>query len=60
MALYNEFHMRTLIIQLPPGLPSPNLAYAHARVEGEAGSRPLALQWGAAALLPATESSFPY
>jgi general secretion pathway protein L len=55
MALYNEFHMRTLIIQLPPGLPSPNLAYAHARVEGEAGSRPLALQWGAAALLPAAD-----
>ena len=32
MPLYNEPHMRTLIIQLPPGLPSPNLAYAHAQV----------------------------
>ncbi len=45
--------MRTLIIQLPPGLPSPSTVYAHARVEAEPASRPLALQWAAAALLPA-------
>ena len=47
--------MRTLIIQLPTGLPSPGLAYAHGRVEAEPGSRTLALQWAAAALLPATD-----
>jgi general secretion pathway protein L len=47
--------MRTLIIQLPPGLPSPTLAYAHARVEAEPGTRPLKLQWATAALLPAAE-----
>ena len=55
MPLYNELHMRTLIIQLPPGLPSPSLTYAHARLEAEPGSRPLALQWAAAALLPAAD-----
>ena len=55
MPLYNESHMRTLIIQLPPGLPSPSLVYAHARLEAEPGSRPLALQWAAAALLPAAD-----
>jgi general secretion pathway protein L len=55
MPLYNEQHMRTLIIQLPPGLPSPTLAYPHARVEAESGTRPLQLQWAAAALLPAAD-----
>ena len=55
MPLYNELHMRTLIIQLPPGPPSPSLTYAHARLEAEPGSRPLALQWAAAALLPAAD-----
>ncbi len=55
MPLYNELHMRTLIIQLPPGLPSPTLAYAHARVEAEPGTRPLKLQWATAALLPAAD-----
>ena len=55
MPLYNESHMRTLIIQLPPGLPSPSLVYAHARLEAEPGSRPLALQWAAAPLLPAAD-----
>ncbi len=55
MPLYNELHMRTLIIQLPPGLPSPSLAYAHARVEAVPSSHPLALQWAAAALLPAAD-----
>ncbi|MEY3611040.1 MAG: hypothetical protein RJB14_762 [Pseudomonadota bacterium] len=47
--------MRTLIIQLPPNLPSPSLAYPHARVEADPGTRPLALQWAAAALLPAPD-----
>ena len=55
MPLYNKSHMRTLIIQLPPGLPSPSLVYAHARLEAEPGSRPLALQWASAALLPAAD-----
>ena len=49
--------MRTLIIQLPLGLPSPTWAYAHARIEVEAepGTRPIALQWAAAALLPSAD-----
>jgi general secretion pathway protein L len=55
MPLYNDSLMRTLIIQLPSGPPSPTLAYPHARVEGEPGTRPLALQWAAAALLPAAD-----
>lgn len=55
MPLYNELQMRTLIIQLPPGLPSPSLVYAHARLEAEPGSLPLVLQWAAAPLLPAAD-----
>ena len=55
MHLYNDLHMRTLIIQLPSGSPSPTLAYAHGRVEAEPGSRTLALQWAAAALLPGAD-----
>lgn len=55
MPLYNEPHMRTLIIQLPPGPPSPSLPYPHARVEAGANTRPPALQWATAALLPATD-----
>lgn len=55
MPLYNESLMRTLIIQLPPGLPSPGLAYPHARVEVDSGTRPLALQWATGALLPAAD-----
>lgn len=47
--------MRTLIIQLPPGLPSPTLAYAHARTEAEANPQPLPLQWAVASLLPAAD-----
>jgi len=55
MHLYNDLHMRTLIIQLPSGPPSPTLAYAHGRVEAEPGSHTLALQWAAAALLPGAD-----
>ena len=55
MHLYNDLHMRTLIIQLPSGPPSPTLAYAHGRVEAEPGSRTLALQWAATALLPGAD-----
>jgi general secretion pathway protein L len=55
MSLYNDPLMRTLIIQLPLGLPSPSLAYAHARIEAEPGTRPLALHWTAAALLPGAD-----
>jgi len=52
MALYNESHMRTLIIQLPPSLPNPELAYAHAQLEAERGTSPLALLWATVAFLP--------
>ncbi len=55
MPLYNDPHMRTLIIQLPSGLPSPSLAYPHVRLETEPGTRPLALQWATTALLPAAD-----
>jgi general secretion pathway protein L len=55
MPLYNDLHMRTLIIQLPSGPPSPTLAYPHAQVMAEPGTRPLKLQWAAAALLPAAD-----
>jgi general secretion pathway protein L len=55
MPLYNDLHMRTLIIQLPLGPASPTLAYPHAWVEAEPGTRPLKLQWAAAALLPAAD-----
>lgn len=47
--------MRTLIIQLPLGLPSPTLAYAHALVaqaQTGAGNPALQVQWAAANLLP--------
>ncbi len=47
--------MRTLIIQLPPGPPSPTLAYPHARVEAQADTRPPVLQWATAALLPTAD-----
>lgn len=47
--------MRTLIIQLPPGLPHPSLAYRHALVLAEPNQRPLPLQWGVASLLPAAD-----
>jgi general secretion pathway protein L len=55
MPLYNDSLMRTLIIQLPSGPPSPTLAYPHGRVEAEPGSRTLALHWTAAALLPGAD-----
>ena len=47
--------MRTLIIQLRPGLPSPTGAYPHALVPADGADRPLALQWAAASLLPAAD-----
>lgn len=50
--------MRTLIIQLPPGQPSPALAYAHTQVtqaQAESGRPPLSLQWAVPSLLPKAE-----
>jgi general secretion pathway protein L len=47
--------MRTLIIQLPTGLPSPTLAYPHALVPAEPDTHPLALQWAVGNLLPAAD-----
>ena len=47
--------MRTLIIQLPLGLPSPTLSYPHAVVQTEPDAKPQRLQWAAASLLPAAD-----
>lgn len=47
--------MRTLIIQLPAGPPSPSLAYAHAQVaqtQTPSDSPALRVQWAVASLLP--------
>lgn len=44
--------MRTLIVQLPPGLPDMGLVYPHALVEAQAPSPSLALQWAVCSLLP--------
>ncbi|WP_396429845.1 type II secretion system protein GspL [Limnohabitans sp.] len=46
--------MRTLIIQLPLGLPSPTLSYPHAVVQTESSAENLSMQWACASLLPAT------
>lgn len=47
--------MRTLIVQLPLGPPSPGTAYPHALVLANTATPALALQWGAASLLPAAD-----
>jgi len=47
--------MRTLIIQLPLGLPGPNLTYPFAVVETEADAPVVTLQWATANLLPTSE-----
>ena len=47
--------MRTLIIQLPLGLPSTTLSYPHAAVQTEPDAKPLRLQWAAASLLPTAD-----
>lgn len=44
--------MRTLIIQLPLGLPGAQLTYPHAVVEAEHGAKALPMQWATASLLP--------
>jgi general secretion pathway protein L len=44
--------MRTLIIQLPLGLPSPPSPYAHAVVDAGPVATALTLQWATANLLP--------
>ena len=47
--------MRTLIIQLPPGLPGPATVYPHALVQPAQGQAPIRLQWSGSALLPAAD-----
>lgn len=47
--------MRTLIIQLPSGPPSPTLAYLHIKVDAEQSARSPLLQWSEAALLPVAD-----
>jgi general secretion pathway protein L len=47
--------MRTLIIQLPPSLPGPAQAYAHALLQAAPADAPLPLQWAVASALPAAE-----
>jgi len=47
--------MRTLIIQLPLGIPGPSLTYPHGVVEASANSAPFQLKWAAAHLLPAAD-----
>jgi general secretion pathway protein L len=44
--------MRTLIVQLPLGPPSPGTAYPHALVQTLSATPAPALQWAAASLLP--------
>jgi general secretion pathway protein L len=46
--------MRTLILQLPLGLPNPQQPYAHALVQAKA-TQGLTLQWATASLLPPAE-----
>jgi general secretion pathway protein L len=47
--------MRTLIIQLPLGLPGPTLAYPFAVVQTEADAKAVTMQWATASLLPTTD-----
>lgn len=47
--------MRTLIIQLPLGLPSPSLTYPHMVVDAEPGTPHGSLQWATGSLLPAAD-----
>lgn len=47
--------MRTLIVQLPLGLPSPSLTYPHAVVDAEPGAQQGAMQWATANLLPTAD-----
>ena len=44
--------MRTLIVQLPAGLPHPALAYPHALAGAESMAQALKLQWSVSSLLP--------
>lgn len=46
--------MRTLIIQLPLGLPGPTMTYSHVVVQAAPGSKPTPVQWSTANLLPAS------
>ena len=52
MRPYNEAHMRTLILQLPTGLPQANTLYLHAWAEGATQTAPLILKWASSQLLP--------
>ena len=47
--------MRTLIVQLPLGPPSPSTVYPHAQVETDTPAPTCTLKWAAAALLPTAD-----
>ncbi|PIT83121.1 type II secretion system protein GspL [Limnohabitans sp. 15K] len=47
--------MRTLIVQLPLGTPSPSTVYPYAEVQTDTPAQALALKWAAAALLPTAD-----
>ena len=47
--------MRTLIIQLPPGLASPATSYPHTWVQAGQGLKPAPVQWSVGSLLPAAD-----
>ena len=47
--------MRTLIIQLPPGLPGATTVYPHAVVEPDMAQATVRLQWSTTDLLPAAD-----
>ena len=55
MPLYNDLHMRTLIIQLPPSPAGPATVYPHALVQPEREPASLRLQWSASTLLPSAD-----
>lgn len=47
--------MRTLIVQLPLGSPSPHTVYPHAQVQTDTSAPDCTLKWAAAALLPSAD-----
>lgn len=47
--------MRTLIIQLPLGLPSPNLSYRHMVIEAAPAPTNGSLRWATSSLLPSAD-----
>ena len=49
--------MRTLILQLPLGMPQAQSSYLHAWVQADAPMAPPSLQWASASLLPPAQRS---